>query len=128
MPVPAGRPGRHSRHEKRQHGGQVFSPPVLGPVCRCDLMLVVQDVGVGPVLEQQGDKRVAPAIRRLVQRGGPPPLAPPCPQRRQVRSPIAPASSSRRAHATRADVAALTQEKESLGELSEADIITGHVH
>ena len=69
MPVPAGRPGRHSRHEKRQHGGQVFRPPALGPVCRCDLIVVVQGVGVGPVLQQQGDKRVVPAIRRLVQRG-----------------------------------------------------------
>jgi hypothetical protein len=56
MPVPAGRPGRHSRHEKRQHGGLVFRPPVLGSVCRCDLMLVVQDVGVGPVSQQQGDR------------------------------------------------------------------------
>jgi hypothetical protein len=75
MPVPAGRPGRDSRHEKRRHGGQVFGPPVLGSVCRCDLILVVQGVGVGPVLQQQGDKRVVPSIRRLVQRAGPPPLA-----------------------------------------------------
>ena len=68
MLVPAGRPGRHSRHEKRRRGGQVFRPPVLGSVCRCDLILVVQDVGVGPVLQQLGDKRVVPSIRRLVQR------------------------------------------------------------
>jgi hypothetical protein len=40
MPVPAGRPGRHSRHEKRRHDGQVFRPPVLGSVCRCDLIPV----------------------------------------------------------------------------------------
>jgi hypothetical protein len=63
MPVPAGRPGRHSRHEKTQHGGQVFRPPVLGSVSRCDLILVIQDLGVGPVLQQQGDKRVVPSIR-----------------------------------------------------------------
>jgi hypothetical protein len=80
MPVPAGRPGRHSRHEKGRHGGQVFRPPVLGSVCRCDLILAVKDVGVGSVLQQQGDKRVVPSIRRLVQRAGPPPLAPGPPQ------------------------------------------------
>jgi hypothetical protein len=63
MPVPAGRPGRHSRHEKRRHGGHVFRPPVLGSVCRCDLILVVQDVGVGPVLQQQGACKTPTAWR-----------------------------------------------------------------
>ncbi len=43
-------------------------PTVLGSVCRCDLILVAQDAGVGPVLQQPGDKRVVPAICRLMQR------------------------------------------------------------